>query len=208
MLLNIPRNDLFLININLPNYEFWTDLSIEQYNQLKEQYKHRLWNFQIEVIKYCKLDCKVLHEILVYFNSLIFNHFSINVHTKHILTLPSLAMRIFKAHFMPENTIYQLLGNVEMAIRESYTGGAVDVYKPHNFKSIVNVIYRKIRSLFTKLYYYDVNSLYPYVMAYFDMPIGKPTYFEGISEPLMLMHLDFSIVKLQHLVISNTLFFK
>jgi hypothetical protein len=31
----------------------------------------------------------------------------------------------------------------------------------------------------TKIYCYDVNSLYPYVMSKFDMPIGKPIYFEG-----------------------------
>jgi hypothetical protein len=31
----------------------------------------------------------------------------------------------------------------------------------------------------TKIYCYDVNSLYPYVMSKFDMPIGKPTLFEG-----------------------------
>jgi hypothetical protein len=31
----------------------------------------------------------------------------------------------------------------------------------------------------SKIYCYDVNSLYPYVMSKFDMPIGKPTFFEG-----------------------------
>lgn len=29
------------------------------------------------------------------------------------------------------------------------------------------------------LYYYDVNSLYPYIMATQPMPVGKPIYFEG-----------------------------
>lgn len=29
------------------------------------------------------------------------------------------------------------------------------------------------------IYVYDVNSLYPYVMAMFDMPIGKIQFFEG-----------------------------
>jgi len=31
----------------------------------------------------------------------------------------------------------------------------------------------------TNLFAYDVNSLYPYVMKEFDMPIGNPTLFEG-----------------------------
>jgi hypothetical protein len=30
-----------------------------------------------------------------------------------------------------------------------------------------------------KIYAYDVNSLYPYAMSNFDMPVGYPTYFEG-----------------------------
>lgn len=31
----------------------------------------------------------------------------------------------------------------------------------------------------TKIYCYDVNSLYPYVMKEFDMPVGKPIFFKG-----------------------------
>lgn len=30
-----------------------------------------------------------------------------------------------------------------------------------------------------KIYRYDVNSLYPYVMKHFSMPVGNPIYFEG-----------------------------
>jgi DNA polymerase type B, organellar and viral len=31
----------------------------------------------------------------------------------------------------------------------------------------------------TKVFAYDVNALYPFTMNEFDMPIGKPTLFEG-----------------------------
>jgi len=77
---------------------------------------------------------------------------------------------------MPKDTIYQILGKPEENIRQSYTGGAVDVYIPHN--KIISV-FTKIASILLKLYYYDVNSLYPFVMAKFQMPIGKPISFEG-----------------------------
>lgn len=97
---------------------------------MKEDFFGKVWFFKEEAIKYCKLDCQCLHEVLTKFNELIYGEFQINVHTP--LTLPALAMRIYKTHFMPENTIFQLLGQVESAIRESYTGGAVDVYIPHN----------------------------------------------------------------------------
>jgi hypothetical protein len=158
----------------LPAFESWVGISTSVYNTLFSEFKNKTWNFRNEAIKYCKLDCKCLHEIIVKFNELIFNHFSINVHSA--LTLPSLAMRIYKSQFMPANTIYQLLGSVEKDIRESYTGGAVDVYIPHNR---VTAFFSKIKAVFKTLYYYDVNSLYPFVMATTVMPIGRPVAFEG-----------------------------
>jgi hypothetical protein len=158
----------------LPAFESWVGISTSVYNTLFSEFKNKTWNFRNEAIKYCKLDCKCLHEIIVKFNELIFNHFSINVHSA--LTLPSLAMRIYKSQFMPANTIYQLLGSVEKDIRESYTGGAVDVYIPHNR---ITAFFSKIKAVFATLYYYDVNSLYPFVMKTFAMPIGKPIAFEG-----------------------------
>jgi hypothetical protein len=74
---------------------------------------------------------------------------------------------------MPKNTIYQLLGDIERDIRNSYTGGSVEVFIPHN--RIENIFSK----LFKKLYYYDVNSLYPTIMANTPMPVGKPIAFEG-----------------------------
>ena len=55
-----------------------------------------------------------------------------------VLTLPSLAMKIFKVHYMPNNTIYQILGQVEKDIRQAYSGGAVDNYIPTNVNDINN----------------------------------------------------------------------
>ena len=60
-------------------------------------------------------------------------------------------------------------------IRESYTtGGAVDVYIPHNHHKhdITN-------PNFDTLYQYDANSLYASVMKEVPMPVGKPIAFEG-----------------------------
>jgi hypothetical protein len=154
-----------------PQFDLWSGITKAVYNTLKLEHKNKLWNFKLEAVKYCQLDCQSLHEVLTKFNELIFKEFSIDI--DKCLTLPSLAMRIYKSHFMPKDSIYQLGGEVEQNIRQSYSGGAVDVYKPHN----------KIGSWFSKqyykLFYYDVNSLYPSVMSRLLMPIGRPVAFEG-----------------------------
>ena len=150
----------------LPALKFWSKLSPSIYESLVIEYKgKKMWSFQIEAIKYCKLDCQSLHEVITKFNELIYKEFKIDSHT--VLTLPSLAMKIYKTHYMPDNSIYQLLGKAEEAIRSSYTGGACDVYIPHNR---ISSFFSKVKATFIKLYYYDVNSLYPYVMLNNPMP--------------------------------------
>jgi hypothetical protein len=156
-----------------PSFDKWTELTQEEYDVLRLQHGNRPWSFQIEAIKYCKLDCKALFEVLTIFNELVYSEFKVNIHSS--LTLPALAMRIYKSSFMVKDTLFQMLGNVEWSIRESYTGGAVDVYQTNNhpYGNIFNLEHKE------KLYYYDVNSLYPSVMASMEMPIGKPIAFEG-----------------------------
>lgn len=164
-------NDILYKGI-FPAFKYWTGISLEQYLELSKEFVGVQWSFKDEAIKYCNLDCKCLHEILTMFNQLIFSNFSLNIHS--CLTLPSLAMKIYKSNFMPNLPegvkIHQVSGQIEKDIRHAYTGGAVDVYKPSN---------RIGGGLFKPLYYYDVNSLYPFVMANIPMPIGLVKTFKG-----------------------------
>jgi DNA polymerase type B, organellar and viral len=170
---------IFPMNLNdinyssiFPSFKYFNNLTLQEYLLLLNNNKNKMWNFKDESTKYCKLDCKCLHEIITKFNELIFNEFSINVHK--LLTLPALAMRIFKSKFMPKNMIFQLHGIVERNIRQSYTGGAVDSYIPHN--KIGNFIES---NEYETIYQYDANALYPSVMTNNLMPIGKPIAFLG-----------------------------
>ncbi len=95
---------------------------------------------------------------------MIFELFSININK--FLTLSSLAFGIFRTHFLKNDIIPQLTGEIEKDIRMSYTGGAVDMYIPTPPKGV-------------KIYCYDVNSLYPFVMKNNLMPTGKPIKFYG-----------------------------
>jgi DNA polymerase type B, organellar and viral len=90
--------------------------------------------------------------------------FNKNIH--RYPTLPSLAFAIFRTNFMEKNSVPQVTGKIEKDIRSGYTGGAVDMYIPENPDA-------------TKVYVYDANSLYPYIMQSQPMPVGNPTYFEG-----------------------------
>jgi hypothetical protein len=172
---NFPFN---LSDINysgeFPSFDKWTGLTQEQYEEIKTEHGNKPWSFRDEAIKYCKIDCLALFEVLTSFNKLVFSEFKVNVHP--LLTLPALAMKIYKSQYMPKNSLFQILGNVEEAIRQSYTGGAVDVYITNNHSDLN--IYNNDNN-YDKLYYYDVNSLYPTVMATQEMPIGKPIAFEG-----------------------------
>ncbi|KIM19924.1 hypothetical protein M408DRAFT_18673 [Serendipita vermifera MAFF 305830] len=73
-----------------------------------------------------------------------------------------------KSNFLSQNAgesinIPVIKGKMYSDIKNSYTGGAVDVYIPYG----------------ENLYLYDINSLYPSVMKDYPMPVGVPTYFTG-----------------------------
>lgn len=96
-------------------------------------------------------------------------------------TLTSLTFSIFRTHFLGNTKIPMLAGKFYTDIKMAYTGGATDMYIPSNItwyqglKALGSKLLRK----FLKLFYYDVNSLYPYIMSKFELPTGKIVYFEG-----------------------------
>jgi hypothetical protein len=145
----------------VPGFKYFGDkIKLSEYNDYISQFNNN-WNLRDETIRYCEIDCISLHQVIYKFTELIFNLFGKNVH--HYPTLPSLAFAIFRSSFMFENSIPQLSGKIGKDIRQGYTGGAVDMYIPKG----------------KNIYCYDVNSLYPFVMKEYPMPVGKPTLFEG-----------------------------
>lgn len=114
-----------------------------------------------ETIKYCELDCVVLYNVIAKFNERIFTTFRADI--LKYPTLSSLAFAIYRQTFLGDAKIPLISGEMYNFFKEGYTGGAVDVYKPYG----------------QKVYRYDVNSLYPFVMESTPMPVDSPTFFEG-----------------------------
>ena len=103
-------------------------------------------------IKYCELDCKILYDIIRIFSETIYTKFRIDV-IKYSTT-SSLSFAIYRSNYLSKNEIPIINNNLYKALRLSYTGGAVDVFKPTG----------------KNIYYYDVNGLYAYIMKEMDMP--------------------------------------
>ena len=120
-----------------------------------------IWKERVE--DYCIQDCIVLYNILVKFQDLINDKFNLDI-TKY-LTTPSLAFAIYRMHYMPAETIPVTKGKVFNFIKQSFTGGSTEMYNP-------NAIGKNI-------FCYDVNSLYPAVIAQSLYPTGQIFYFEG-----------------------------
>lgn len=158
----IPLNYVGII----PKIEFFDKITIEEYELYcnNTKFNNNNWNLRTETIKYCELDCLVLYQILSKFSDNIFKLFRIDI-LRHS-TLSSLAFAIYRTNYLKDAKIPLIHGEIYNFIKQSYTGGSVDVYKPVNEAG-------------EKVYRYDVNSLYPYAMKHFPMPTGNPTYFEG-----------------------------
>jgi len=80
------------------------------------------------------------------------------------LTVSRLSLNIFLKHYLKDSKIPIIKGNIYDDIKNAYYGGVTEVYKPYG----------------KDLYYYDVNSLYPFV-ALNPMCGNKYTYLESYS---------------------------
>lgn len=125
------------------------------------------------VIKYCETDCISLYQILIKFRDLVFNKWDLFI--ENYPTTPSLSFGIFRRHYLQDNVIPIYKGKVFDFLRESFTGGSTEMYRPHG---------RDINC-------YDANSLYPSVMAHNKFPTGKT--YEFIGDIELLYQLEPSI---------------
>lgn len=132
--------------------------------------------FRQDLLDYNMTYCRVLHDIIYKFYTECLSEFKIDI--LNCPTLPSIAFKLFRSHYMNDKHPIGITWLEQYdKLKPGYRGGHVDVYKPYG----------------EDLYYYDVNSLYPFVMDKYYYPIGTPQYFE-YSEPKPLNKYLFGIV--------------
>lgn len=119
---------ILIDNETLNECERYFTQTTEHYN--KEINKvHSFKDWKNKIIQYCSIDSIALYEILIKFKDLIYNLFQLNI--EDYPTTPSLAFAIFRKNFIKENSIPILLGKMFLNIKNSYTGGATDMFIPY-----------------------------------------------------------------------------
>jgi len=117
-------------------------------NMSEEFYKN---NKEI-VIDYLSQDCKNLYTAI--------EKFEAKLNTKIKATIASQAMHIYNTQFK-KDLKFEIEKDYERDFfRSCYYGGRTEVFKRYG----------------KNLYYYDINSSYPYVMKNFQMPVGGITF--------------------------------
>lgn len=150
-----PNKDNLYYNGKVPELKYWK--SEENYNEyIKENGEN--FNMKEYTLKYCELDTKITYQILLCHLSLCDNFAKMigkeNVTTnfKNCMTSAGMSLKIFQSCFQ-EYDLFQSPEKILLHERESYFGGRTELFKKYG----------------GKLYYFDINSSYPFSMT-FTMP--------------------------------------
>lgn len=125
----------------------------------------RLSNMKEILLDYMKQDILLLGGIMQSFQDIYYKAYQADIVKK--LTTASLALSLFREKYYDykKHRIHIPNQNEDKFIRRGYYGGHTDAYLPYG----------------SNLYYYDVNSLYPFVMKEFSMPGGTPVWHSDLK---------------------------
>jgi len=117
------------------------------------------------LLDYMKQDILLLGGVMQKAQEIYWKVYTVDIESK--ITLSSLALSIFRMKYYDASNwpIHIPNKNEDSFIRRAYYGGHTDTYKPYG----------------EDLYYYDVNSLYPFVMKEFPMPGGVPVWHRNLE---------------------------
>lgn len=94
--------------------------------------------------------------------------FLVNINTHTILSISSVSYNIFRKAFPDKFKLIPTFNSgLDDYIRPSFFGGRTEIYKPITENN--------------NSYYYDINSLYPFIMKTKKFPLGLPTKYDKAS---------------------------
>lgn len=130
-----------------PNKSYFENISQEEYNKLLSNN----WSHKDESLKYLSQDFNALYEVLSKTNKNLFLLYHLDM--TNVLTVSGLALNLFLSKYYKKDIPQISQKSMYSDIKQGYYGGITEVYKPYG----------------KNLYYYDINSLYPFA-ALSDMP--------------------------------------
>ena len=124
-----------------------------------------LLHMKSDLLDYLRQDIRLLGGVMLKAQDINWNKYQIDV--EDVMTVSALSLKIFRKKYFDENAFHINIPNrnQDSFIRSAYYGGHVDVYKPYG----------------DNLFYYDVNSLYPYIMKTYPMPSGPPVWHKKLA---------------------------
>lgn len=143
----------------------------EWYSQ--EASKEEEYDFRTEIIKYCVSDVDILRRGCMRFAGLFYN--VTEVHPFSYVTIASACLAVYRSKFITEGDIKVLKPSHEEWIRRGFYGGRTNVMQVHVDHSVSPPINEGSAG---SIKYVDVTSLYPWVNASKDYPMGAYTFTE------------------------------
>ena len=153
----VNKNTMFYIG-NKPDIKYYNNIDIGIYNKINK----KNWSLREETLLYLKNDLISLYEVMNQFIRSTYINF--HAHVTRSLTISGLTMDIYLRSYHENNIPLIKQMSIYNNIKKSYYGGITEVYKPYG----------------KNLYYYDVNSLYPY-SALNTMPGLNCVYTDNIN---------------------------
>ncbi|MCK4501148.1 hypothetical protein KAU11_11675 [Candidatus Babeliales bacterium] len=126
------------------------------------------WESQIipqNIETYIKHDVLALKECMDKFRWTTIEQVGWDPVKRNVLTSPGISNMVFLEDFYNTDfPLFHLPASVDEFCRKAYNGGRCEVFQRKHVEQ--------------EVFYYDVVSLYPYIMSSCDLPYGKPTWID------------------------------
>jgi len=170
-LFNIKENQDYIGKIPAKSYFNTYSMSCEkldEFNKWYEAQKNVVYDFKKELYEYCNSDVDILKRSLeIYVNDAVSTN---GINPLSCSTIASYCLRVFRTNYMNENQIAVLTKEEYDFCKRGFFGGRTEVFKL--FKSWTD---EEIKNG-THGKYIDIQSLYPSVQFFDDLPCGIPVW--------------------------------